>query len=160
MQPKILYSYPIYHLLSRTQQLKIQACQNIAIYRFVLSNVPYDERPNSEHMHVGMKLKSISQHAWERSRSFYKKLRKGIPELHDMFVEYANMPIVRTKNSKVKRSPMQFAIAPRPTFYYSEDHFTANWDHYPDDSINSTNGERERESSASCQSELVGYNIV
>merc|ERR1712055_1284781 len=73
MQPKILYSYPIYHLLSRTQQLKIQACQNIAIYRFVMSNVPYDERPNSEHMHVSMKLKSIAQHAWERSRSFYKK---------------------------------------------------------------------------------------
>ena len=55
-----------------------------------------------------------------------------------MFVEYANMPIVRTRNSKVKISPMQFAIAPRPTFYYSEDHFTDNWDHYPDDSCNPT----------------------
>ena len=50
MQPKITYSYPIYHLLSRPQKLKIQACQNIPIYKFILSNVLHDQHPNSEYM--------------------------------------------------------------------------------------------------------------
>ena len=131
LQPKIIYSYPIHHLLSRNQQLKIQACQNIAIYRFVLDNIPYDERLYSEHRHVKMRLKSIAQLAWERGKSFYKRLKRGLPDLHDMFVEYANMPIVTTRNSRVRRSPMQFALAPRPAFFYSEDHYTKNWDHYP-----------------------------
>ena len=61
MQPKITYSYPIYHLLSRPQKLKIQACQNIPIYKFILSNVPHDQHPNSEYMHVKMRLKSIAK---------------------------------------------------------------------------------------------------
>ena len=74
MQPKVTYSYPIYHLLSRPQKLKIQACQNIPIYKFVLSNVPYDQYQNSEYMHVKMRLKSIAQVAWERGRKFHKKL--------------------------------------------------------------------------------------
>ena len=39
-----------------------------------------------------------------------------------MFEEYTQLSIVKTKNSMI--SPMQFARAPRPTFYYSEDHFT------------------------------------
>ena len=42
--------------------------------------------------------------------------------------ETCNLPIVKTKNSIVRISPMQFARAPRPTFYYSEDHFTENMD--------------------------------
>ena len=43
MQPKITYSYPIYHLLSRPQILKIQGSQNIPIYKFILSKVPHDQ---------------------------------------------------------------------------------------------------------------------
>ena len=128
MQPKITYSYPIYHLLSRPQKLKIQACQNIPIYKFILSNVPHDQHPNSEYMHVKMHLKSIAQVAWEHGRNFHKRLRKGLPDLYNMFVEYTQLPIVKNKNSRVRISPMQFARAPRPTFYYSEDHFTENMD--------------------------------
>ena len=128
MQPKITYSYPIYHLLSRPQKLKIQACQNIPIYKFILSNVPHDQHPNSEYMHVKMRLKSIAQVAWERGRNFHKRLKQELPELYNMFDEYTQLPIVKTRNSRVRISPMQFARAPRPTFYYSEDHFTDNMD--------------------------------
>ena len=60
MQPKIAYSYPIYHLLSRLKKIKIRACQNIPIHKFILSNVPHDQHPNSEYMHVKMRLKSTS----------------------------------------------------------------------------------------------------
>ena len=122
MQPKITYSYPIYHLLSRPQKLKIQACQNIPIYKFILSNIPHDQHPNSEYMHVKMRLKSIAQVAWERGRKFHKGLKQGIPELYNMFEEYTQLPIVKTGIS-----PMQFARAPRSIFYYSEDHFTEKW---------------------------------
>ena len=108
MEPKITYSYPIYHLLSRTQKLKIQACQNIPIYKFVLSNVPYDQHPNSEYMHVKMRLKSIAQVAWECGRKLHKRLKQGLPELYNMFDEYTQLPIVKTKNSRVRISPMHF----------------------------------------------------
>ena len=30
------------------QKLKIQACQNIPIYKFILSNVPHDQHPKCE----------------------------------------------------------------------------------------------------------------
>ena len=49
-------------------------------------------------------------------------------DLYNMFEEYTKLPIVKTKNSRVRISPMQFARGPRPTFYYSEDHFTVKTD--------------------------------
>ena len=128
MQPKITYSYPIYHLLSKPKKIKIQACQNIQIYRFILINVPHYQHPNSEYRHVKMRLKSIAQVAWEHGRKFHKRLKQGLPELYNMFEEYTQLPIVKTKNSRVRISPMQFARAPRPTYFYSEDHFTENMD--------------------------------
>ena len=79
-------------------------------------------------MHVKMRLKSIAQVAWECGRNFHKKLKQELPDLYNMFEEYAKLPIVNTKNSRVRISPMQFARAPRPTFYYSEDHFTVKTD--------------------------------
>ena len=102
MQPKITYSYPIYHLLSRPQKLKIQACQNIPIYKFILSNVPHDKHPNSEYMHVKMRLKSIAQVAWERGRNFHRRLKQGLPDLYNMFEEYKQLPIAKTKNSRTR----------------------------------------------------------
>ena len=75
-------------------------------------------------MHVKMSLKSIAQVAWERGRNFHKEL----PELYNMFEEYTQLPIVKTRNSRVRKSPILFARAPRPTFYYSQDHFTENMD--------------------------------
>ena len=74
MQPKITYSYPIYHLLSRPQILKIQTCQNIPRYKFILNNVPHDQHQKSEYMHVKIRLKSIAQVAWEHGRNFHKML--------------------------------------------------------------------------------------
>ena len=59
MQPKITYSNPIYHFLSKPQKLKIQACQNIPIHKFILSNVPHNQHPNSEYMHIKMHLKVL-----------------------------------------------------------------------------------------------------
>ena len=79
-------------------------------------------------MYVKMCLKSIAQVAWERGRKFHKKLKQGLPDLYTMFEENTKLPIVKTKNSRVRISPMQFARAPRPTFYYSEDHFTEKTD--------------------------------
>jgi len=79
-------------------------------------------------MHVKMRLKSIAQVASERSRNFHKKLKQGLPDLYNMFEEYTKLPIVKTKNSRVRISPMKFARALRPTFYYSEDHFTVKTD--------------------------------
>ena len=105
MQPKITYSYPIY-LLSRTQKFKIQAYQNISIYKFILSNVPHDQHPNSEYMHVNMRLKSIAQVAWECGRNFHKRLRQCLPDLYNMFEEYTQLPIAKTKNTRVRISPM------------------------------------------------------
>ena len=78
MQPKLSYSYPLYHLPSRPQKLKIQACQNIPIYKFILSNVPHGQHPNSEYIYVKMCLKSIAQVAWEHGRNFHKKLKQGL----------------------------------------------------------------------------------
>ena len=124
MQPKISYSYPIYHLLSRQQKLELQACQNIPIYKFVLSNIPFDQHPNSEHMHVKMHLKSTAQVAWERGRKFHKTLKQRSPDLYNMFEEYSLLPSMNTKNSRIRKSPMEFAKGLRPTFYYSEDHYT------------------------------------
>ena len=90
--------------------------------------MPRDQHPDSEHTHVKMRLKSIAQVAWERGRKFHKSLKQELPELYNMLEEYTQLPIVKTKNSRVRISPMQFARAPRPTFYYSEDHFTENMD--------------------------------
>ena len=101
MQPKITYSYAIY-----LQKLKIQACQNIAICRFILSNVPHNKHPNSEYMHIKMHLKSIAQVAWERGRNFHRRLKQGLPDLYNMFEEYTQLPIVKTKNSRIRISPM------------------------------------------------------
>ena len=106
MQPKITYSYPIYHLLSRPEKFKIQAYKNIPIYKFILSNVPHDQHPNSEYMHVNMRLKSIAQVAWERGRNFHKRLRQCLPDLYNMFEEYTQLPIAKTKNTRVRISPM------------------------------------------------------
>ena len=66
--------------------------------------------------------------AWERDRNFHKRLKQELPELYNMFDEYTKLTIVKTRNSKVRPSPMQFARAPRPTFYYSENHITENMD--------------------------------
>ena len=78
-------------------------------------------------MHLKMRLKSIAQVAWERGRKFHKRLKQEIPELYNMFEEYTKLPIVK-KNSRVMISSMQFARAPRLTFYSSEVHFTENMD--------------------------------
>ena len=53
---------------------------------------------------------------------FDQAFKQGLHDLYNMFEEYTQLSIVKTKNSMI--SPMQFARAPRPTFYYSEDHFT------------------------------------
>ena len=74
MQLKITYSYPIYYLLSRPQKFKIQDYQNIPIYKFILSNVPHDQQPNSEYMPVKIRFKSIAQVAWDHGRNFHKML--------------------------------------------------------------------------------------
>ena len=97
MKPKITYSHPIYHLLSRPQKLKNPGCQNIPIYKFLLRNVPHDQHPNSEYMHVKMRLKRIGQVAWERGRKFHKNLKHGLPDLYNMFEEYTKLPIVKPK---------------------------------------------------------------
>ena len=47
---------------------------------------------------------------------FNPKLKLGLPDLYNMFEEYTQL------------SPMQFASAPRCTFYYSEYHFTEGMD--------------------------------
>ena len=77
-------------------------------------------------MHLKMRLKSIAQVAWECGRKFHKRLKQEIPELNNMFEEYTKLPMVKKKNSRVRISSMQFARAPRLTFYSSEDHFTEN----------------------------------
>ena len=78
-------------------------------------------------MWVKLHLKSIVQFASERDRKIHKKLKQGLADLYNMFEEDTKLTIVKTKKkTRVRISPMQFARAPRPTFYYSEDHFTEN----------------------------------
>ena len=115
---KISYSYPIYHL----KKFKIQACQNIAIYKFILSNVTHDQHSNSEYMHFKMRLKSIAQVEWEHGRNFHEKTTWSIQYVLRV------LPIVKTKNLRVRISPMQCTRALRSTFYYSVDYFTGNFD--------------------------------
>ena len=78
---------------------------------------PHDQHPNSEYMHVKMRLKSIVQVAWERGRNFHRRLKQGLPDLYNMFEEYTQLPIFKTKISRIRISPMQFARAPSLTFY-------------------------------------------
>ena len=53
--------------------------------------------------------------AWEHGRNFLKRLKSGIPELHNIFEVYTQLPIVKEKISRVRISSMQFARAPNPT---------------------------------------------
>ena len=73
-----------------------------------------------------MHLKSTAQVAWERGRKFHKTLKQRSPDLYNIFEEYSLLPSMNTKNSRIRKSPMEFAKGLRPTFYYSEDHFTVN----------------------------------
>ena len=59
-------------------------------------------------MHFKIRLKSIAQVEWEHGRNFHKKLKQRLPDLYNMFGEYTKLPIVKTKNSRVRISPMQF----------------------------------------------------
>ena len=124
LQPKINYSYPIYSLLSERQKINLAMCQNIAIYDFVLNHLPYDERPNSEEAHVSLRIKSISQIAWERSKTFYKSLKARNKELFDMFSQYAKAQTNTFKSVKIFTAGLQFARQKRPIFYYNKDYFS------------------------------------
>ena len=73
-----------------------------------------------------MHLKSTAQVAWERGRKFHKTLKQRSPDLYNIFEEYSLLPSMNTKNSRIRKTPMEFAKSLRPTFYYSEDHFTEN----------------------------------
>ena len=44
-------------------------------------------------MHVKMWLKSIEQVTWERGRNLHKRLKQGLTELYNMFVEYIRYSI-------------------------------------------------------------------
>ena len=124
LQPKINYSCPIYSLLSERQKINLAMCQNIAIYDFVLNHLPYDERPNSEEAHVSLRIKSISQIAWERSKTFYKSLKARNKELFDMFSQYAKAQTNTFKSVKIFTAGLQFARQKRPIFYYNKDYFS------------------------------------
>ena len=98
MQPKISYSFPIYHLLSRPQKLKIQACKNIPICKFILGNIPYDQHPNSGYMHVKISLKILCK--WHGSLvEHFIKAQTRTTRLYNMFEECTKLQIVKTKNS-------------------------------------------------------------
>ena len=95
-------------LVNRSIEIKINGiCSDpfspeSGVYKFILSNVPHDQHPNSEYMHVKMRLKSVAQVAWERGRNFHKRLRKGLPDLYNMCEEYTQLPIVKTRPSTIR----------------------------------------------------------
>ena len=124
LQPKINYSYPLYPFLSERQKINLAICQNIAIYYFVLSHIPHEERPNSEQTHVSLRIKSISQIAWEWSKTFYKLLKARNKELFHAFALYAKAPTKNFKSVKIFTAGLQFARQKRPIFYYNKDHFS------------------------------------
>ena len=39
-------------------------------------------------------------------RNFHNKLKQELPDLYNMFEEYTQLPIVKTKNSRIRISPM------------------------------------------------------
>ena len=119
IQPKIAYSYPIYHLLSFKQKQEIQKAQNGPLNSFVFGHLNYTDRPNSEACHVILRLKSITQIAWERGRKFHEKLKKTNPTLYEMFCLYTELPINSTKSTISRPSTLQYALGPRPDFIYN-----------------------------------------
>ena len=124
LQPKITYSYPIYPSLNEGQRTNYQKCQNHALYRFVLSHIPWEHHPNAENLHVQLRMKSIAQISWERSKKFYRKLAKELPQLYEQFSEFIHVNIWGSEKQRAakKPSPLQFAKGPRPPFIYSENH--------------------------------------
>ena len=118
IQPKITYSYIIYHLLSLHQKRQLQKTQNIPIRKFVLGHLHWSDKPNAEACHVNLRLKSISQIAWERGKKFYKRLKEFNPTLYKMFCTYTELRTNTTKNTISRPSPLQFARGSRPMFIY------------------------------------------
>ena len=118
IQPKITYSYVIYHLLSLHQKRQLQKTQNIPIRKFVLGHLHWSDKPNAEACHVNLRLKSISQIAWERGKKFYKRLKEFNPTLYKMFCTYTELRTNTTKNTISRPSPLQFALGSRPVFIY------------------------------------------
>ena len=79
----------------------------------------------SEYMHVKIRLKSIAQVTWEHGRNIHKMLlNKDYMTYTICLKSILNYQLLKPKTMI---SPMQFARAPRPIFYYSEDHFTEKW---------------------------------
>ena len=99
-------------------------CQNIAIYDFIQSHIPYEERPNCEQAHVSLRIKSTSQIAWERSKTFYKTLKPRNKELFGMFSQYVKAPTNTFRSVKIFTAGLQFARQKRPIFYYNKNHFS------------------------------------
>ena len=118
IQPKITYSYFIYPLLSLPQKMKFQKTQNIPIRKFIFGHLHWSDKPKAEACHVKLRLKSVAQIAWERSRKFFKRLREFNPTLYKMFCTYTELKINTTKKSITRLSPLQFARASRPVFIY------------------------------------------
>ena len=126
LQPKLTYSYPINQLLSPNQKLIYQQCQNYALYKFTLSHIPYQHKPNAEELHVKLKLKCIAQIAWERCKKIHKSLSKELPQFYDLFCAYSQIKPGKTKKAQVSSrrvTPLQFSKGPRPRFIYSETHW-------------------------------------
>ena len=120
LQAKLAYTYPIYSCLSTNAKIDFQRCQNKAIYNFIYSQVQYEERLNAEAAHVSLKLKSITQLCYERHKKFYAKTKDIFPNWYNIYGQWSNCREFRSKNSDSRPTPLQFAMAERPQYFYSK----------------------------------------
>ena len=120
LQSKLAYSYPIYPQLDFNTKVDFQKCQNKVLYSFILSHIPWDERPNAMQAHVLTKLHCLTQICYERYQNFYKKLKDYLPHFYKYFYKLANAHRYQARNSKEKTASIQFALAGRPQFIYSD----------------------------------------
>ena len=107
--------------------IELQKCQNNGIYKFIYSDLDYNERPNAMGAHVQLKLKSISQICYEAQRKFYRKLRITQPEWFDWIKQWSNVRIYDAGGADPRASAFEFACGRRPPFVYSEAHFPSQF---------------------------------